>query len=192
MIEALVGSATRLLADPAEGAGLDGRTLAWLRHQGVPLDAITSPIAVRVARVVFDPDDRYRPCTYVGAFALVIPVPADPAEIVTDLGAIDLGAWAPKSGRIATRLGEVFALGAEQVGVDGLGTTGLPLPVHRDPLGWLRAGRRRIVIADWDLAAFALRGLLLEAEDDAHRRDLIRRLTPLPPTVVVSGRRAAA
>ena len=119
-------------------------------------------------------------------------MPADPASTITDLGATDLVAWSPNSGRIGTRLGNVFGLGAEQVGVDGCGTTGLPIPVHRDPLGWLQASRRGIVIADWDLAAFDLRGLILEAEDDTHRRDLVRRLTPRPPTVVVAERRVAA
>ena len=35
---------------------------------------------------------------------------------------------------IATRLGDAFALGEEQIGVDGLGTTGLPITVHRSPV----------------------------------------------------------
>ena len=86
----------------------------------------------------------------------------------------------------------VFGLGSDQVGVDGFGTTGLPIPVHRDPIGWLCNGRRGLVVVDWSMAPFALGGLLLEAEDAEHRRDLLRRLTPTPPTIVISNRRAAA
>ena len=37
-----------------------------------------------------------------------------------------------------------------------------------------------------------LRGLILEAEDDAHRRDLAGRLTPRAPTIVVASHRRRA
>jgi len=187
MNRSFLGTASHLLSDPAEGSRPDARTIHWLLSQGVRIDAMASPLAVRSGRVVFDLGGRYRP-NPIGAFALVIPVPADRSTIIIDLGAIDIVAWSPKSNKIGMRLGVVFGLGAEQIGVDGVGTTGLPIPVWRDPLGWLHAGRRGIVIADWDLAAFDLRGLILEAEDEPHRLDLVRRLTPRPPTVVVAGR----
>ena len=127
-----------------------------------------------------------------GEFALIVGVNADLSTTMADLNAADIVAWSPKSGRIGTRLGCSFALGEDQIGIDGLGTTGLPIPVHRNPLGWLRADRRGIVVADWEMAAYTLRGLILEAEDDAHRRDLARRLTPTLPTIVVATRRAVA
>ena len=155
--------------------------------------AIGGPWAIRAGRVMFNRhDQRYRP-NPVGDFALIFGVVADLSTTMADLNAADLIAWCPKSGRIGTRLGHSLALGEDQIGFDGLGTTGLPIPVHRTPLGWLRVDRRGLVIADWDMAAYDLRGLILEAEDDAHRRDLARRLTPTPPRIVVpSHRRRAA
>lgn len=188
----LLGPASGLLCDPAEGASLDYSIIRWFANEGVGIDTIASPIAVRAARVTFDLGSGYQPCPGIGTFALIIPIAADPGTIVTDLAAIDMVAWSPSSGRIGTRRGQVFGLGADQIDVDGHGTTGLPIPVHRDPLGWLQAGRRGIVIVDWEMAAFDLRGLILEAEDETHRRDLVRRLTPRPPTVVVAQRRVAA
>jgi hypothetical protein len=179
------------LLDDAEGAAIDDRSLHWLLRMGIPIAAIAAPIAIRSTRARFHEDGRYSP-SRLGEFVIVLPVPADPQTIITDLGVVELVAWSPKTGKIAARLGRVLGLGADQVGADGFGSTGLPIPVHRNPIGWLRAHRRGLVIADWNLAAFTLRGHLLEAEDAEHRRELLRRLTPVPPTIVVSCRRAAA
>ena len=105
MTSDICGAASPLLSDPSEGMILDDRTIRWLLRQGVPVGSIGSPLAVRSARVAFDRSGgRYWPSA-LGEFALVVPVPADPATIVTDLGAVDLVAWSPKSGqdRHATR-----------------------------------------------------------------------------------------
>lgn len=185
-------AASALLADPAEGTSFDDRTIRWLLSHGVRIEDITTPIAIRASRVTFQPDGRYRKCPGTGDFALILPVPADPVTMITDLGVLDLIAWSPKSGRIATRLGIAFALGEEQIDVDGLGNSVLPIPVHRDPLDWLRAGRRGLVISDWNLATLALRDLVLEAEDAAHDQELVRRLTPVPPTILIVDRRLSA
>jgi hypothetical protein len=48
------------------------------------------------------------------------------------------------------------------------------------------------VIVDWELAGYTLRGMLLEAEDEDHRRELLRQLTPTPPTIIVPSWRAAS
>jgi hypothetical protein len=185
-------SAVARLDDPDEVGHLGQATIEWLLRQQVHPLALAGPWAVRASYVTFDEaNHRYTP-NPVGEFALIIGVLTDCSATMGDLDALDLVAWSPRAGQIATRLGAAFALGGEQVGVDGLGTTGLPIPVHRTPLAWLRAGRHGIVIADCDLAAMALRGLILEAEDEPHRRALLTRLTVPPPTIVLSRRRAAA
>ena len=146
-------SAAALLADPTAVGNLDNSSIQWLLRQGITIGAIARPWAVRAGRVMFNRHDhRYRP-NPIGEFVLIFGVLADLSSTMGDLNAADLVAWAPRSGRIGTRLGRAFALGEEQIGIDGLGTTGLPAPVHRTPLGWLRADRRGVVIADWETAA---------------------------------------
>jgi hypothetical protein len=186
-------SAVSLLADPTEVGNLDNSCIQWLLRQGVSTGTIAGPWALRAGRVMFNQHDhRYR-SNPIGEFALIVGVlVADLSSTMVDLDADDIVAWAPRSGRISTRLGWAFALGEEQIGIDGLGTTGLPIPVHSSPLDWLRADRRGLVLADWEMAAYALRGLILEAEDAAHRRDLERRLTPIAPRIVVASHRRRA
>jgi hypothetical protein len=70
------------------------------------------------------------------------------------------------------------------VGADGAGTTGVPLPTFRNPLGWLRNGRRGIVILDWDFAGYALSRVILRPEDPSHLRELRGRLALAPPIFV--------
>ena len=181
-----------LLADPQETSSLGDLNIQRMLRQGISIAAIAAPWAVRCGHVLFETDGhRYRP-NPIGEFALVFGVLADLSNTMGDLNALDIVAWAPKSGRIGTRLGRAFALGEDQIGVDGMGTTGLPLVVHRTPLGWLKANRRGIVVADWEIAGVALRGMILEAKNDAHRRELVSKLTAAPPTIVVSSRRLAA
>ena len=90
------------------------------------------------------------------------------------------------AGRIASRLGKVFGPGAESAKDREAGHLPTTLTVHQHPIGWLKAGRVGLVIADWEMAAFALRGMILHAEDEAHRDFLMTMLTPKPPTVVIS------
>lgn len=185
-------TAAGLLRDPVECSCLDEVRLLWLLRQGVSSKAIGCPYAVLTGRVFFDTGlCRYCPLT-TGEAALIFGILDEPFSDWGDLQPIDLVAWSPRSSAIGTRLGVAFALGEEHVGVDGLGTTGLPIPVHRTPLNWLRANRRGLVIVDWEKAAYELRGLLLVAEDEGHRRELSRRLRLPPPAVTVTERRAAA
>ena len=120
----------------------------------------------------------YLPCPGVGEFAFVF--------AVIDCGTIiDAAAWQPKTGKIATRLGFGGMLGEGQVGRDEIGTTGRPLPVWRDPVGWLKAGRCGVVIAEPDLAAHRLAGIVISGEDHKHGRELRKRLR-LPSPMIVS------
>lgn len=184
--------AAGLLRDTSECNCLDALRLRWLLHQGISSKSIVGPWAVMGGTVIFDNDpNRYRPLV-TGDKALIFVVLDKPYTEAAELNPIDMVAWSPRSRLIGTRLGVAFAVGEEQIGIDGLGTTGLPIPVHRSPLGWLRANRHGIVVADWEHAAYALRGLLLSAEDEPHRRELQQRLGVMQPTIIAADRRAAA
>jgi hypothetical protein len=162
----------------------------WLLAQGVSIDAIGSfPAreamnrAVRCGRVALDGRGHY---TYsgVGDFAYILPVIRD--------SIIDLVAWIPRTGEMATHDGIGAMLGEGQLGRNGWGTTGRAIPIHRTPLGWLRALRHGLVIVNADLAAYRLVGAILDAEDEAHRQELTALLRLPPPTILVPEERMAA
>ena len=176
-----------LFFDADEGLGVpDTAAIEWLCRNGATISAVASPWAVRVALVRFELSGRYVPAGGLGDFAFVLP-------IVSGGEIIDVAAWCPASGRVATRLGLGAMLGQDELDVEGAGSTGAALRVWRDPLGWLRAGRRGLVVVDKDQSARLLAGLTLRAEDDAHARTL-RRLLRLPSPVILStfAERAAA
>jgi len=170
--------ALELFRDPTEGSKPEQSDIDWLLNQGITIDAIASPWAVHAARVVFDDRGGFLPCPGVGGFAFVF--------AVIDCGTIiDAAAWQPKSGKIATRLGFGAMLGEGQIGRDEIGTTGRPLPVWRDPVEWLKAGRCGVVIADPVLAAHRLAGIVISGEDHKHGRELRKGLR-LPSPMIVS------
>src|SRR4051794_11614099 len=94
-----------LVADEFNGLELPSHSqFMWLRTQGIGHDALTSPTWPRAARVefrggtfVFSPLDETE-----GECALVFL--AD-----DDFGHIDLVAWNPRTGNIATWLGRAWA-----------------------------------------------------------------------------------
>lgn len=95
-------------------------------------------------------------------------------------GAIDIVAWQPKTARIRTWLGRAFALGEEQVYGPFLGKD--PLPVWCEPWGWLRAGRRGLVILRPEVGHFYLDCVpSLVPEDLPHAEQLERVLKPRHP-----------
>jgi hypothetical protein len=166
-----------IFADLAETQTPTDKILHWLHARGATPLALASPFPIAMTRAVFDGQGRYTP-NALGATVIVLPV------IDTEL--IDAVAWSPVSGEIGTRFGVGACLGASQIGAEGLGTTGLALPVWRSPLSWLCAGRRGVVIVDTDLAGLRLAGLIIEAEDSDHARDLRKMLRVPPPTITVA------
>jgi hypothetical protein len=141
--------------------------------QGVTVDALTKPLAVLAARVVFQPNGTYAP-NGLGEFAHVFPA-------FDGDGLADVVAWAPKSRRIASRFGLVSMLGEEQAAQASRASK--PLLVWRDPVGWLRAGRRSVVILEPEGAAVVLAGLPITAEDEGHARHLRATLKVPPPRI---------
>jgi hypothetical protein len=179
-----VSDALAIFLDADEYSPLDQAAIDWLMRRGVSVSNIASPWAVRAARVLFQPAGRYVP-NALGTFVYVF-------GIIGDRGLIDAAAWSPASGQIGTRLGVGAALGEGQLGFDDIGATGRPLPVWRDPVDWLRAGRHGVVIADPAVAAHVFAGAILVAEDRMHADEVSAALHLPPPKVIFQTRRIAA
>jgi hypothetical protein len=128
-------------------------------------------------RALVLPNGRYAP-SELGAFSYRLAVIED-GQIV---------GWNPNTDEVATCFGVGWALGQDQILAGGLGSTGLPVPVHRSPLGWLRNNRFGVVILDYRRAAHRLADLSVESEDDHHQGDLDR-LLRVPLARVLSATR---
>jgi hypothetical protein len=179
-----VSDALAIFLDLDECSPLDQAGIDWLTQRGVSILDIASPWAIHATRVVFQPDGRYVP-NALGGFAYVF-------GVVGDRGLIDAATWSPSSGQIGTRLGVGAALGEGQLGFDDIGTTGRPLPVWRDPVDWLRAGRHGVVIADPAVASHVFAGAILVAEDRIHAAEVSAALRLPSPKVIYQTRRIAA
>jgi hypothetical protein len=91
--------------------------------------------------------------------------------VISNAGFIDIVAWHPQTNRLAIWLGNGFALGERQVHHPNPLIPGLP--VFRSPIGWLRGGRRGIVIVRAEFTDVVLTAVpVLIAEDELHQRDL--------------------
>jgi hypothetical protein len=162
--------------------------MAWLRTQGVTSEALAEPELPRRAQVVFRPDAPLFDFAENGDDGAEAPIfitrddagePADPV------------AWSCRLGKVAAHFGAVAVLGADDILAPRLSAKAA-LPVHRTPLGWLRAGRAGIVILA-ECAAVALRDFgPFAAEDEAHGRELRRLFRRREPRIFVHETRAAA
>jgi hypothetical protein len=72
-----------------------------------------------------------------GTDAFILPVEGT-------FGIVDLIAFDPETGLLATWLGRAFAINEASIWEPNL--DGYPLPVWRDPIGWLKAKREGIVL----------------------------------------------
>ena len=131
----------------------------------------------RHAGGLYEPDDTGDPALIVPIFLGEIPAPGNPvAEPILD----DLIAWHPdRPNRWALRAGTAVTLG------NAWGSW--PLPIHRTPLDWLRAGGAGVVILDWVGAFLRFGDSPLLAQDLEHGQEIRERLTrpvPCPPILV--------
>ncbi|MFD1280265.1 hypothetical protein [Methylobacterium goesingense] len=144
--------------EQARGFGLRGPDFAWLLDQGIPgkLSAWRSvggfDLILRDS-VVFGRKQRFE-------FArLVRDAKSDRVAAYTLLardtaGApLDVVAWHPRTGRVATWLGRTGLLGLEY---PCPGTGKDPLVVYRNPAAWLADERRGVVVVDEQLARMDL------------------------------------
>lgn len=149
---------------------------------GIPADALASPTPVRASYVHFSQSqfefDHHSQREE-----------GEPANLVLSRNgwgeAIDLVAWCPSTGRLATWLGRAWALGEETIYQPRL-TEHSALPVWRSPVGWLRAGRQGICLVRVKAAAHHLcDGGPLLAEDAAHGEELRQLLTRPAPRILI-------
>jgi hypothetical protein len=93
--------------------------------------------------------------------------------VIGEIGLIDVLAWHPSSGRLATWLGLGFGLGEAEIN-HHVDNDSAGLAVFRTPLNWLRAGCEGIVIVHKAFANIALANVRrLIAEDENHRKELL-------------------
>jgi hypothetical protein len=164
------------------GRNLKQREIDRFAELGVPALNLGAPWPVLADKVVFSGG--------YFSFADDLALPGELAftfVVISNAGMIDIVAWQPETQRLAVWCGEGFALGERQIHHPYPLLKGLP--VFRTPLGWLRAGRRGIVICRVSYAPPILASApVLIAEDEQHQRDL-QRLFPIgksAPTIIVS------
>ncbi|WP_460449611.1 hypothetical protein [Alsobacter sp. SYSU BS001988] len=168
--------------DPVSESHVD-----WLTRQGIPSSALAAPDDLKHAIVHFTGarfafQDEVGPDEESEGALIFLLRDADGRPF-------DLAAWAPRSGRLGTWCGRAAVLG------DPLGPRLQDhgaLPVHPDPLGWLRSGRKGIVIIDRVAAARELHdlGQLAAMGGDCHVRELNALFKGLLPRVI-SGAKTA-
>lgn len=151
----------------------DGSALAaarWLAAQDVPADLMTGlPILPATVRWL-DPGEGFA-FTSTGSRALVLPI-SDGAADETDFA--DLLAFDPaQPDRFEVARGGAWALGEDQVSAVQLRLHNTPLQLWRNPLRWLQAGGRGVVILDHARAPHWLRQIgPIRAQDEAHRQEV--------------------
>lgn len=154
----------------------------WLRRQGVPPDAFMGDAdghgwPIRQARIerlgkLF----RFTTEEGEGVPALVVV-----ARDHTGQG-IEMVAWSAREGWVASETGTLPLLGAEAL----CPLSDAPVEVHADVLGWLRAGRRGVVVLDQRRAVPVLRECRsIVTYDLSFAEQLERALTIRPPKIVV-------
>lgn len=165
----------------------------FLRH-GITDDMLGAEAPVRAGYISFVGEDRFEFEQHLRATLSLRTVRAF-LFLAEDVHgeAEDIIAWMPGLGRTSTWLGRAWALGSSEAYMPRI-TEHDALPVWRDPMAWLRAERRGIVLVKPRIAAGWLddAGPLL-AEDERHGRDLRAALTRSAPRILVPAetRRAA-
>jgi hypothetical protein len=151
--------------------------LRWLRGQGVSRAAILYPWPIGATNVTFNGK----------GFEL----DAHGERVLTFLvedwgGAIDIAAFQPRTGKLATWLGAGFAIGQDAIFNPATYFADGALLVHETPVQWLLADRDGIVIAQPDLAHAYLANLQrVVCSDTAHARQVERWLQSPRPTVEI-------
>ena len=168
----ILGSGTwQGLVDPSAS------DLEWLFTRGVPPDAMAEPWPIRSARVMFD-----------GLKGFDFNCDGEPAIIfkAEDRGEeLDLVAWEPGTGKLASWHGNTFCLGdLDQINNPATYFMEGALRIHAGPLDWLRANREGIVILRRDLAHAHLRFCPRIVCDDLAHAERVERWVRTPKSTV--------
>src|SRR5262249_46522092 len=132
---------------------------------------VDTPCSIGFARVTIQVTGRYVPTCGTGDFAFIF-------ACIGLEGVIDLAAWLPRTGQVATRLGIAGLIGEREAETAQYDLNARPVRVWRDPIGWLRAGRRGVVVANEFAAAHVLSGLNVFPEDYELGRALLAMRVP--------------
>jgi hypothetical protein len=155
--------------------------LDWLTASGVEPEAIINPDIIEIAHGTRGADGIFEPA-------------AHGPEWFAFQEENDRVLWRPRSGELATEHGRCFALGEVEIRNPGVTALRGWLQMHPDPLEWLRARRRGIVVIKWHWCFEQLRDVarISVHEDvlDLYRKHMRARLPQLG--VIPSIKRAAA
>jgi hypothetical protein len=147
--------------------------LLWLLEKGIDQDVLwpISRAKVRFARNIFELDDNGEPVLTFRA--------TDRGEVV------DLVAWKPQTGALASWRGQAFCLGdLDDVFNPATYFSGGALHLHENPLQWLLAERAGIVIVRPDLAhAYLTDCPRVVCSHAAHARQVARWLQRPKPRI---------
>jgi hypothetical protein len=159
--------------------------LRGLRAAGVAPSDIALPDMVLAAMLEFCDDERFVCGGEIDDLAAT-----SPALVMLcrdNFGdIIDVAAWSPPTGRLATWLGQAWAIDQYRALAPRISDHGA-LPIFRNPLSWLRGGRDGIVIIDPEKAKWqiAYLGCTLLAEDVPHGQALRDALTISAPAIFI-------
>jgi hypothetical protein len=149
--------------------------LLWLLDQDVPENALwpISGATVHFDGIAFDLDDE-------GERALTFRA-EDRGQV------IDLIAWQPRTGKIASWRGQAFCLGdADDIFNPATYFAGDALRIHATPLDWLLANREGIVIVRPDLApAYLSHCQRIRCSNAAYARQVEKWIQPRQPSAEI-------
>jgi hypothetical protein len=148
--------------------------LEWLFASGVPVDAMAEPWPIKSAKVRFSNSGSFD-FDREGHQAIIF--------LAEDLGkAIDLIAWRPPSGGIASWRGAAFCLGdTEHIFSPATYFADGALRIHQTPLDWLKAERDGVVIVQTQWTYAYLRDARLSFADRAFAQKVKRWREPPAP-----------
>ena len=164
------------------------KDLEWLWREGVPLSGLTYPDPIRKGHVSLVGSALFElaaSCdeSVPAILLLARDVMGDPQDIV---------AWSPRRRFRRSLYGRAKMLGESELLQPRLAVGGC-LRVSREPLDWLRANRRGVVLLDGVCSVPILRDAgPLMAEDEDHRREIDGLLASPLPTIHLSAQDRAA
>lgn len=137
-------TATLQLWEELEASGrlaVSDRGRVFLDRLGWPQDAAPAGLGGGLVRAsftegVYEPDETGPGCIVIPVFNIATPDRTNESHL------IDLVAWNPRSGEIASRLGNVDFIGEYAVSRALFGVGERRIEVFPDPLSWAKAGLR--------------------------------------------------
>lgn len=151
---------------------------------GVRPEVLLQPVALRTGYIAWIDAETF---AFEQHLAVDLYVERTVLFLIVDSGgnAVDIAAWQPSSGRFGSWCHRAWALGQDSIYAARVNQHGA-LPVWRNPLHWLQAGRSGVVIIQpRPAAAFLCDAGPLLAEDVEHGRELKEQLARPAPRILI-------